>query len=132
MFAQAIVRPPAPNFAKGLTTAGLGTPDYERALAQHDAYCAALQYCGLKITRLQPDPNYPDSGFVEDVAVTIGQNRDNEAEKLDAIGNLPDLLLAVAPRVGRVQLELVDVTINDLQLETEFRAVSLGSQFSIP
>src|SRR6266513_4047750 len=71
MFAQAIVRPPAPNFAKGLTTASLGAPNYERAVAQHDAYCAALQHCGLKVTRLKPDPNYPDSCFVEDVAVTI-------------------------------------------------------------
>jgi hypothetical protein len=51
---------------------------------------------------------------------------------IDAVGNLPDLLLAVAPRVGRVQLELVDVTINDLQLETEFRAVFLGSHCKPP
>jgi hypothetical protein len=29
----------------------------------------------------------------DDVAVAVGQDRDNEAEKLDAIGNLPNLLL---------------------------------------
>lgn len=71
MFAKAIVRPPAPNFAEGLTTAGLGEPDYKRALKQHEAYCAALERCGLTVFRLDVDPNYPDSCFVEDTAVVI-------------------------------------------------------------
>ncbi len=65
------MRPPAPNFAEGLTTAGLGPPDYQRALSQHEAYCAALERCGLTVTRLEADPNYPDSCFVEDAAVVI-------------------------------------------------------------
>ena len=71
MFTKALVRPPAPNFAEGLTTAGLGAPDYQRALAQHEAYCAALEQCGLKLTRLEADERYPDSCFVEDVAVMV-------------------------------------------------------------
>ena len=69
MFTRAIVRPPAPNFSEGLTTAGLGAPDYERALRQHEAYCAALEQCGLTLTRLAADSDYPDSTFVEDTAV---------------------------------------------------------------
>ena len=71
MFAKAIVRPPAPNFAEGLTTASLGAPDYQRAMKQHEAYCAALKRCGLTLIRLDADPNYPDSCFVEDTAVII-------------------------------------------------------------
>src|SRR5712692_9163512 len=71
MFTRAIVRPPAPNFSQGLTTSRLGAPNYERALKQHEAYCAALEQCGLTLTRLPPDPNYPDSTFVEDTAVVI-------------------------------------------------------------
>src|SRR3954470_11343553 len=71
MFTRAIVCPPAANFAKGLTTAGLGSPDYERALEQHEAYCAALEKCGLTLMRLDPDPDYPDSTFVEDVAILV-------------------------------------------------------------
>jgi len=35
MLTKAVVRPPAPNFFEGLTTAGQGAPDYERALKQH-------------------------------------------------------------------------------------------------
>jgi dimethylargininase len=69
MFTSAIVRPPAPNFYQGLTTAGLGVPDYERALQQHAKYCNALAECGLKVTTLAPDENYSDSTFVEDTAV---------------------------------------------------------------
>ena len=69
MFTRAIVRPPARNFAEGLTTANLGAPDFERALAQHDAYCQTLKQCGLKVITLDPDPLHPDSTFVEDTAV---------------------------------------------------------------
>jgi dimethylargininase len=69
MFTRAIVRAPAPNFAEGLTTATLGPPEFERALRQHESYCAALEQCGLTLTRLDPDLDYPDSTFVEDVAI---------------------------------------------------------------
>jgi len=66
---HALVRPPGPNFADGLTTVDLGRPDYGRALEQHAAYCDALERCGLTLTRLAPDPRHPDSTFVEDTAV---------------------------------------------------------------
>ncbi|HVQ39521.1 MAG TPA: hypothetical protein VMS31_18425 [Pyrinomonadaceae bacterium] len=69
MFTRAIVRPPAPTFAEGLTTAGLGKPDFGRAIEQHSAYCSALEQCGLVVTRLGPDSGYPDSTFVEDTAI---------------------------------------------------------------
>ena len=79
MFTKALVRPPAPNFAEGLTTAELGAPDYERALEQHEAYCAALEQCGLKLTRLEADERYPDSCFVEDAALLVGALPDGRA-----------------------------------------------------
>jgi dimethylargininase len=69
VFIKAIVRPPAPNFSEGLTTAGLGAPNYECALAQHEAYCVALVQSGLTLIRLDADPDFPDSTFVEDTAV---------------------------------------------------------------
>ena len=72
VFRRAIVRPPAPNFAEGLTTADLGTPVFEAALAQYDRYCEALEHCGLALTRLPPDPRFPDSTFVEDTAILTG------------------------------------------------------------
>jgi dimethylargininase len=71
MFTRAIVRPPAPNFSEGLSTATLGAPDYDLALTQHEAYCAALEQCGLTLTRLEADTLHPDSPFVEDTAVLV-------------------------------------------------------------
>ncbi len=69
MFTRAIVRPPAPNFAAGLTTSTEGTPDVALALDQHERYCAALESCGLILTTLPADPAHPDSTFVEDTAI---------------------------------------------------------------
>jgi len=69
MFTRAIVRPPGRSFAGGLTTVELGTPDYEIALWQHNAYCEVLRSLGLSLTVLPEDPRYPDSTFVEDTAI---------------------------------------------------------------
>ena len=69
LLTRAIVRLPSTNFAAGLTTVDLGTPDYERALQQHVAYCAALRSLGLTLNVLPADPRHPDSTFVEDTAV---------------------------------------------------------------
>jgi dimethylargininase len=69
MFSKAIVRPPYENFADGLTSVDLGVPVFEIALAQHRAYCEALVRCGLSLIEVEPDPQYPDSTFVEDTAI---------------------------------------------------------------
>ena len=69
MFQRAIVRIPGSNFAGGLTTAGLGVPDFDRVLAQHACYCGALKECGVDLTTLDADLRYPDSTFVEDTAI---------------------------------------------------------------
>ncbi|HLX02611.1 MAG TPA: amidinotransferase [Trinickia sp.] len=66
---RALVRPPGQTFANGLTTAALGAPDLDKALRQHRDYCDALQQCGVEVEGLAPSERYPDSTFVEDVAV---------------------------------------------------------------
>ena len=68
-FKNALVRRPCWNLAQGLSTAGLGLPEYEKALVQHDAYIAALRYCGLAVTVLDADDRFPDSVFIEDTAI---------------------------------------------------------------
>ena len=105
MFTRAIVRPPAPNFGEGLTTAGLGAPNHQRALEQHAAYCSALERCGLVLTRLEPDPNHPDSTFVEDAAVLFGALPHARATAAMANGRCAVLTRPGAPsRVGEVAL----------------------------
>jgi len=69
MFKNAIVRRPCQEMIKGLTSASLGKPDYEKALAQHEKYVEALQSCGLEVEVLEADSRFPDSTFVEDVAL---------------------------------------------------------------
>lgn len=68
-FRNAIVRLPGVNFDQGLTRADLGVPNFDLALSQHKAYCAALEQCGLAVTVLAELPSHPDSVFVEDTAV---------------------------------------------------------------
>ena len=69
MFRKAIVRQPCPEMVRGLTSASLGKPDFNLVLEQHAAYVEALRSCGLKVEVLEADPRYPDSVFVEDVAL---------------------------------------------------------------
>ncbi len=83
VFSKAIVRPPSRTFAEGLTTAGLGAPDYHRALEQHAAYGAALEECGLELIRLEADERHPDSCFVEDAAVIAESSADYADSKSD-------------------------------------------------
>ncbi len=68
-FTNAIVRKPCPEMAKGITTANLGSPDYEKALAQHEKYVESLEKCGLKVQVLDALNNFPDSVFIEDVSL---------------------------------------------------------------
>ena len=68
-FAHAGVRPPAATFAAGITSSRLGRPEPALALEQHEAYCRTLERLGLSLVRLDPDPDFPDSTFVEDTAI---------------------------------------------------------------
>ncbi len=69
MFSNAIVRTPGKSLVNGLTSASLGKPNYQTALGQHESYIEALIRCGLEVTVLPPCEEYPDSTFVEDVAL---------------------------------------------------------------
>jgi len=71
MFKHAIVRTPCPEMIHGITSATLGKPDYSLALDQHKQYIDALRSLGLEITLLEPDSRFPDSTFVEDVALCM-------------------------------------------------------------
>lgn len=69
MFTKAIVRTPCRAMVNGISTANLGRPDYQKALAQHQDYIDALEQCGLQVTVLPADEAFPDSTFVEDTAL---------------------------------------------------------------
>ncbi|MBT3337335.1 MAG: N(G),N(G)-dimethylarginine dimethylaminohydrolase [Anaerolineae bacterium] len=69
MFKKAIVRTPGKSMVNGISTAGIGIPDHQLALRQHASYIEALKACGLEVTVLPADEAFPDSTFVEDVAL---------------------------------------------------------------
>ncbi len=69
MFKRAIVKKPGKSMINGLTTAELGLPNYKKALVQHTEYIKALDECGLEVIVLVENELYPDSTFVEDVAL---------------------------------------------------------------
>lgn len=96
MFKEAIVRRPCKAMTKGITQAGLGIPDYKLALQQHDQYIRALETCGLTITLVEADENFPDSVFIEDTAVltrkfAIVTNPGPSSRKEEIVGVIPTL-----------------------------------------
>jgi hypothetical protein len=50
----------------------------------------------------------------DNLAVAIDQDWDIKAEGLDAVGNLPDLPLGMASRVGGIGFQRVDSTVHYL------------------
>lgn len=107
MFRRAIVRPPAQNFAEGLTTADLGKPDFALTLAQHEAYCSALESCGLELQQLAPDLEHPDSTFVEDTAILTPSAailcRPGAPSRLGEVEGVRDILRKLFSAVHEVQ-----------------------------
>ena len=70
MFTNAIVRTPGRSIVKGLSNSKtLGLPNYKQTIIQHQSYIDALTKCGLDVHVLEPCEEYPDSTFVEDVAL---------------------------------------------------------------
>lgn len=69
-FTHAISKTPAQSLINGLSlTENNEKPDYALALKQHQAYRDALAAAGLSVTCQVADEAFPDSCFVEDVAV---------------------------------------------------------------
>jgi len=106
-FTQAIVRPPARNFADGLTTVDLGSPDVDLALAQHAAYCAALARHGCTVIALPADGAHPDSTFVEDTALVLpGQGaiitRPGAESRAGEVHAIRDALAAFFPELPAI------------------------------
>jgi dimethylargininase len=71
MYRNAIVRRPCENLVRGISRSNLGKPDYTLALKQHDTYIAALRKCGLNVKIIPDNDNFPDSVFIEDIAVCL-------------------------------------------------------------
>lgn len=101
MFNKAILRKPCKNLVNGLTTANLGKPDFQLALKQHREYFEALKECGLEVTVLDADEDYPDSTFVEDtalltpnVAIITNPGADSRREEINEMSKVIESLFS--------------------------------------
>ncbi|MCP4472284.1 MAG: dimethylarginine dimethylaminohydrolase [Gammaproteobacteria bacterium] len=70
-FSRAITRLPARSIVDGLRAENTGDPDYEQMLRDHAHYVATLQQAGALVTELPALEAFPDSVFVEDVALCL-------------------------------------------------------------
>jgi dimethylargininase len=69
MFKNVIVRKPCSSVIDGISGSNLGKPNFQLAVKQHEVYVETLKKCDVEVTVLEADENYPDSCFMEDVAL---------------------------------------------------------------
>ncbi|HEX4534439.1 MAG TPA: arginine deiminase family protein [Rhizomicrobium sp.] len=70
-FTNAIVREPAASVVNGLREDTSSVPRFEKIVAEHSTYAAALREAGVEIDVLPPLEAFPDSVFVEDPALVL-------------------------------------------------------------
>jgi dimethylargininase len=89
---------------KGITSATLGSPNFQNALKQHANYVDALKKCGLQVAILEGKEEYPDSVFVEDTALltpycAVMTNPGAQSRK----GEIVDMEVAVSSFYSKIE-----------------------------
>jgi dimethylargininase len=69
IFRNAIVCEPSASITDAISSSGYGKPDYVTAMKQHERYVRVLEDLGVKVRVLPPKTSFPDSTFIEDVAL---------------------------------------------------------------
>jgi dimethylargininase len=102
-FNSAIVRTPGKSVVNGLRASPGPAPIFERVMAEHQAYVAALRAAGVKVTVLPALEQFPDSTFVEDPALVFTQAavmlRPGAPSRAAEVQELADALAARFPSV---------------------------------
>ncbi|HEX8571900.1 MAG TPA: arginine deiminase family protein [Allosphingosinicella sp.] len=110
-FDRAIVREPGASVVDGLRT-GPEAPAFDRLLAEHRAYVAALEGAGVAVERLPSLPAYPDSVFVEDPAFVLADGaillRPGAPSRFDEAALLEPALRRHFAHVARVDRGHID------------------------
>ncbi|MEL6373055.1 MAG: arginine deiminase family protein [Pseudomonadota bacterium] len=70
-FSHALVRAPAASCVEGLRAHDTGIPDLQRFRVDHASYLGTLRATGAEVTLLPSAEAFPDSVFVEDVALCL-------------------------------------------------------------
>ncbi len=109
-FSTLIVRKPCINLIHGITNANLGQPNYKLAVNQHNNYIDKLKLCDVQVEVLDALDEYPDSTFVEDVAIctkncAIITNPGASSRKGEIIG-MHDILAKYYSNIERIEAGL--------------------------
>lgn len=96
-FTRALAKTPAKSLINGLTLEdNPDKPLYSLAIQQHQAYLQALQQSGLSVTTLPASEDFPDSCFIEDIAVLAPTfaiiTRPGAESRREEISTSPNLL----------------------------------------
>ena len=105
-FTDALVRQPAESAVDGLRAVDRGEPDMAALKIEHDRYIAALEDAGLAVHVLPPLEAFPDSVFVEDPALCLGDVavllRPGAPSRLGEAAAIEPSLAAFFPEMDRI------------------------------
>jgi dimethylargininase len=111
-FDSALVRAPARSVIHGLTSQSGPRPSFEAIEREHAVYVRALEECGLCVETLPPLEDYPDSIFVEDPALVLGNAaivlRPGAQTRLGEVTEIEPALTRRFERVLRLQTGFAD------------------------
>ena len=106
-FSQAITRLPAPSIVNGLRAEDLGNPDHDQMQKDHAHYVMTLKEAGASVTELAALDAYPDSVFVEDVALCLPEvailMRPGAPSRLGEVSEMAPVLRDVYSRVVEIK-----------------------------
>ncbi len=95
-FSRAVTRLPAPTIVEGLRAEDVGNPDHAQMLQDHAHYVATLREAGASVTELPALEAFPDSVFVEDVALCLPEAaillRPGAPSRLGEVGAMASVL----------------------------------------
>jgi dimethylargininase len=105
---RALVRRPSPRLAEGLLThLERSAVDADIALKQWEGYARTLVDAGWEVVEVEPAPDCPDSGFVEDTVVVYGDlaviARSGAVERRPEAQGAEQAVAALGYRIARIE-----------------------------
>ena len=111
-FDRALVRQPGQSVVHGLSSQPGPRPLFATVATEHAGYVNALEACGLSVEVLPPLEDYPDSVFVEDPALVLGNTaillRPGAPTRLGEAAHMEPVLSRRFERVLRLQEGFAD------------------------
>ena len=106
-FTRAITRLPATSIVDGLRAEDFGNPDHTQMLQDHAHYVATLEEAGASVTVLPALEAFPDSVFVEDVALCLPEvavlMRPGAPSRLGEVAQMAPVLRDICQRVDEIE-----------------------------